>query len=323
MFRNELMNDQSFNSPADSALQLQWIEKSQTISSSDGPPLMNRMAINQLTTFRWSLLQDLTAYRDHEIPAIGISWKKLTEFGVLSGIRKIQSSGLPVSNVSWVGGFTGQYGYSLDDAIAEAKRVIRIAGRLRAESVTVVTGPQNRHIDSHAARLVSESLSRLGDLAALYNVRLALQPMHAIYADDWTFLNGLEETLEILDRVAHPAVGLAFGAFHLLENCEILTHLEQFADRIALVTIADRTDIPLHSHDQCLPGEGHLPIRELITQLECVGYQGWYQTEVWSRDLWKLNHHDLIHRCRSAQLDFLPKPEDAPACGPVEIHPHY
>ena len=326
VFRNDLIKQQisteDFNNSPSTGLSHRPATENQQASMRDHHPLKNRMAVNQLTTLRWSLTQDLAAYRDHGISGIGISWKKLNEYGVLRGIRKIRRSGLPVSNLSWVGGFTGQHGYGLDDAMAEAKRAIRVAGQLRAESVTVVTGPQNRHIDSHANRIVTDSLRKLGDLAALYDVRLALQPMHRIYASEWTFLNTLEDSLEILDQVSHPAVGLALGTFHLLDRPDASALIEQIVDRIAVVVLADRLDAPIDQNDQSLPGEGRLPIREFIAALEYFGYCGWYQTEVWSRDLWKLDHHDLIRRYRRAQRNCLPTLGETHTCGPVEFYPH-
>ena len=269
-------------------------------------PLSQRIAMNQLTTFRWSLQEDLDAYREYGIPAIGVSWKKLREAGIQNGIRRIQRSGMTVSNLSWIGGFTGQYGHGLKEAINEAKTAIRIAGHLRAESVTVITGSQNRHIDSHLARLVTDALRELGDLAAIYDIQLAIQPMHPIYARDWTFLQSLEETLHLLDRVRHPAVSLALGTFHLIDDPDIFKSIKEIVDRIAIVTLSDRDTHPRNQNDQKLPGEGNLPIRELVTSLEFYGYVGWYQTEVWSRDLWKMDHVDLIGRCQRAQTKYLP-----------------
>ncbi|TWT52225.1 Xylose isomerase-like TIM barrel [Thalassoglobus neptunius] len=281
-----------------------WPDASADVLRSDS--FLHRLALNQLVTVRWTLDEDLEAYREKSIPAIGVSWRKLCESGVQQGIRKIQRSGLAVSNLSWVGGFTGQHGYGLRETILEARRAIRVAAQLRAESVTVITGAQNRHIDSHACRLVTQSMRELAELAAIYNVKLALQPMHAIYAQNWTFLQSLDDALEMLDRIDHPSVGLALGTYHLGEEDKVIERVRDIIDRIVIVQLADRRCSPKNENDQCLPGEGVLPIRALVASLEAHGYDGWYQTEVWSQDLWKLDHHDLIDRCRTAHLRCMP-----------------
>lgn len=263
--------------------------------------LAQRIALNQLTTIRWSLEEDLAAYKQWEIPAIGVSWRKLVEHGVQNGIRKIRRSGMPVSNIGWVGGFTGQNGFRFKDTVLEAKRAIRTAGQLRAPTVTVVTGPQNRHIGSHARRLVCSGLRELADLAASYDVCVALQPMHSIYQRNWTFLHSFDETLELAERVDHPALKVAFGTYHLGHEEDIAQKIASAVDLIGIVHLADRTDEPIHENDREIPGEGALPIREIVNTLESAGYDGWYEIEVWSQELWKMDHHDLVERCLKAQ----------------------
>lgn len=257
--------------------------------------------MNQLTTIRWSLEQVLEHYPTCSLPAVGVSWRKLVEAGVQSGIRKIQASGLQVSSLGWVGGFTGYNGYGFDEVFHEAKRAVRAAAQIQAPTVMVVTGPQNGHINSHARRLVIDALSQLGDWAGSHGVSISLQPMHLRFHRNWSFIHTLEEAIELLDRVNHPQLKVAVGTYHLGDAPDICPLLESTVGRIGVVQLADRCGIPLDEHDRCLPGEGELPLTPIIQTLERAGYSGWYETEVWSRDLWKLDHHDLIERCLRSQ----------------------
>ncbi len=267
----------------------------------DSCALSNRVAMNELTTIRWSIAQDIEAYQLWNIPAIGVSWRKLLQFGVQKGVRLLRESDLSISNVGWVGGFTGQNGFGHDEVMLEAKRAIRVAGQLRSPSVTVLTGPQNRHIDSHARRLAVSALCELADLAASYNVSIALQPMHLVYNRNWSFIHSLDDALELIEKANHPAVKLAFGTYHLGEEADICSRIYEIVDKIAVVHLSDRYGPPQHENDREIPGEGRLPIREIVYALESAGYDGWYETEVWSPDLWKMDHHDLIERCLRSQ----------------------
>ncbi len=263
--------------------------------------LTGRIALNQLTTFRNSLSADLAEYRRHQVPAIGLNWQKLVREGLRRSLRKIQSSNLPVSSIGWIGGFTGEHGHTLSDAVQDAKKIIRFAGQVRAKTVTVITGPQAGHIRSHAVRITCDTLRVLSDFAANYNVTLALQPMHAMYAKSWTFLNSLDDALLILDRVNHPYLQLAFGTYHLWEEPNLLQRLPEVARRIQLVTLADWGPVPRHEQDRLLPGEGELPLSSTVHALEANGFSGWYELEVWSRDLWKLESRDLMRKCSAAR----------------------
>ncbi len=50
-------------------------------------------------------------------------------------------------------------------------------------------------------------------------------------------------------------------------------------------------------NDRLLPGDGAIPLSEIVTTLERSNYRGMYEIEVWSRDLWKLEHHALVRAC--------------------------
>lgn len=263
--------------------------------------LSHRIALNQLTTIRWTLQEDLEAYQIWNLPAIGLSWRKILDFGVQRAVRAVRQSGVAVSNLGWVGGFTGQNGFGHSDVMLEAKRAIRVAGQLRASTVTVLTGPQNGHIDSHARRLACSALTELADLAGTYNVVLALQPMHLLFHRNWSFIHTLDDALEMIECIDHPAVKLAFGTYHLGNEANICSRIGEIVEHVGIVHLSDRSGTPRDENDREIPGEGNLPIREIIAAFESAGYVGWYETEVWSRDLWKMDHHDLIERCLRSQ----------------------
>lgn len=255
-----------------------------------------RLAINQLTTLRGEFQSDLAEYSRAGIPAIGLSWRKLCDFGVQRGIRSVLRSGLAVSSIGWVGGFTGHHGYSLDETLRDAKRAIRVAAQLRAPNVVVITGPQGGHITPHARRLVVASLRELANFAGRYGVNVSLKPMEPMYRGEWTFIHSFRDACDLLDIVNHPRVKLAFGTYHHWREEGVQDLLRTHAERISLVQLAD-WKAPRDENDQLLPCTGAIPLRNLLHSLDAGGYSGWLEIEVWSRDLWKLPTADLIQSC--------------------------
>ncbi len=265
---------------------------------------LSRLSVNQMTTPRWCLEEDLENYFDAGLPAIGLNWQKFDDDAIAADVERVRRSGLKVSSLGWCGGFTGAVGQSYSDAIRDSHRKLRIAKKLEAGTLVVIPGVQFTHIRSHAARLAFQAVSELCSAAAGSNVRIALQPMHALYARNWSFLNRLDETLEILDRVNCAHAQFCFGTYHLWREPRLLERLPEIADRIALVQLSDWREPPRSENDRLLPGDGEIPLAEIIQKLEQSGYRGLYEVEVWSRDLWKLEHHELIQRCvaRTARL---------------------
>lgn len=261
-------------------------------------PLHRRLAVSQLTTLRWSLGEALHGFRCGGVPAIGVSLDRMKARGLERAIDEIQQSGLLVSTLGWIGGFTGGRGLDWDEAVREGRLALWAASQLRAQAVTVVTGPRRTHIRTHACRIVVEALKHLAPEAQRRGVRLSLQPMHPVCAADWTFLHSLDDTLTLLDRVAHPWVGLAYSPYHLWHEPDLIARIPEIAPRIASVHLSDWHRAPRDDNDRALPGDGCLPLSQHILALEDAGYRGLYEMDPWSRDLWKRNPHGLIAECR-------------------------
>jgi sugar phosphate isomerase/epimerase len=266
--------------------------------------------MNEVTTLRWSLFDDVSGYRNAGIGALGIWRPKLAEFGEDRGIDLVRDSGLAVSSVSWVGGFTGQNRQSFDDAVAEARDVIHLAGQLEADAVTVISGGRCGHIRSHARRLLVDALCELGDDAARAGVALAVQPMHARFSNDWTFLNTLDETLDILDRCRHPAARIHFDAFHLHREPRLLERIREIAARTAVVQLGDWDGFLPSSRG--LPGDGAVPLAEIARSFLESGYDGHFEISVWSEQVWQADYNAVLADCVARFRRICPAPATAP-----------
>ena len=182
--------------------------------------------------------------------------------------------------------------------VAETRDWIRLAGRLRAETLVVVSGPVNRHINKHARRLVVDSLKELADDAAEHNVTLSLQPMRREFKDSWTFLNSLDAALALIDEVQHPYVRLAFDAFHLAREPGLHNRLPELISQIGIVQVSDAVAGSTAEYGRVLPGEGCLPIAAILNRLIEAGYRGYVDYQLWSEACWQSNDLSWLKRCR-------------------------
>lgn len=256
-----------------------------------------RLSMNQITTYRWSLFDDVAAYRDAGIPGIGVWRPKLSEFGEERGVDLLLESGRTVSSLSYVGGFTGDRGLGFHEAMDDARDAIHLAGLLQAECVVVVSGPRALHTARHARRLFVDALKSLGDLAGSERVDLAVLPMHSMFSKDWTFLSTIDDTLEILDRCRHPRVRMAFDAYHLWQEPGLIERIPALAPRTSVVRLSDWRDPPRCEYDRCLPGDGHIPLADVLRAFNRSGYTGFYEMEIWSEKLWAGDYVKLLEEC--------------------------
>ncbi len=275
------------------------------------PNWWSRVAIHQTTTKRLPLEEELPLYQQAGIPGIGLSHLKLADLSVSDILSELRGSQVQVSSVGVVGGFAKLHGHTYEEAIVEGIRLIHLAEAVRAPVVTVVSGPIAGHIHKHARRLLVDGLNELLPVAHQCGVRLALQPMQPLF-HEWSFLHTLDSAMSVIHEFRSSHLGLAFGTYHLGNEKNLLQRIESIAPWIASVQLSDWVDTASDS-DRRLPGEGELPLAEIVSAIEANGYRGWYELEVWSRDLWKQDAETLMSRCLQS-LGCL-----VPAATPVEV----
>ena len=255
--------------------------------------------MSEMTTYRWTFEEDVSEYCLAGIEAIGIWLDKLNEYGEERGIELIRDSGLSVSSVSWAGGFTGSNGHSFREAIDDARDAIRVAGALNADCLVIVSGSRAGHTANHARRLLTDALDMLGDLAAEEGVVLAVQPIHPLFAHEWTFLTTIDETIDVIDRCDHEFVQMAFNVYHLWQEPRLLEQIPEIVGLVSLVQLSDWRDPPRSENDRCLPGEGCIPLADIISAFAASQYNGFYELDVWSEELWNSDYRKVLQACLS------------------------
>lgn len=262
------------------------------------------LSMNEITTYRWTLPEELAAYRRAGIATVGLWRPKLSEFGEERGIELIRESGLNVSSLSWAGGFTGSNGDSYKEALHDALDAIRVAGELRAESVVIFSGGRGCHTHNHARRLVTDGLRACADLAGELGVALAVQPMDSMFAFEWTFLTCLDGTLALMDSCDHKAIKLAFDVYQLWRQPRLMERLPEITPRVAIVQLSDWRQ-PRSEADRYLPGDGEIPLKEIVSALTNSGYRGHFEIAVWSQELWNSHDERLLDDCRERYLELV------------------
>jgi sugar phosphate isomerase/epimerase len=258
---------------------------------------MPRLSMNEMTTYRWSFEEDVRHYAAAGIPAIGVCRRKLSDFGETRGIELIKNSGLAVSNLMWVGGFTGSEGHSYRETIDDAVEAIRLAGAMQAKCLIVYSGARAGHTHNHARRLLVTALKDLAPLAAEQNVVLALEPMHPACAGDCTFLTSLTDAVAVLDQVASKHVQLSFDTYQLGAAAGVLDQLRTLANRIGVVHLADGQEPDEEQHRTPL-GRGSVPLPEIVSALLHGGYDGDFDVELFGDDISPDSYQCLLHESK-------------------------
>jgi D-psicose/D-tagatose/L-ribulose 3-epimerase len=143
-------------------------------------------------------------------------------------------------------------------------------------------------------RLV-EALRPLADYAGERGVRLALEPLNRF---ETSFLNTAAQTLEVVDRVASPAVGVLLDTFHM--------NIEEKDQAAAIRLVGDKL---VHFHacgnDRGAPGADAMPWPAITTALHEIGYAGAVVIESFTPDNQTIARAAAIWRPLAATQDAL------------------
>ncbi len=268
---------------------------------------MPRISINEMTTYHWSLLEDVTGYLAAGVKSIGVWRRKLCDFGEERGVELLRESGLAVSSFSSAGGFTGSDGQTFREAVDDALDAVRLAAEMRAGCLVVVTGGRAGHTLNHARRILRDALWEIGDAAGGAGLSIALQPVHRRPIERWSFLTTLNATLDMLAWCDHPRVGMVFDFFHLWREPDLCRRVPQALPWIKIAALCDARPPARTDEDRCLPGEGQLPLAEIVGALEANGFRGVYDLQLLSDHCWRADYPALLADCRDCLAKICPQ----------------
>lgn len=257
---------------------------------------MLELSMNEITTFRWSLDEDIRNYEEMGYSAIGVWRQKLTDYGEDRAIDLLAESSLQVSNLLWAGGFTGSDGRTLADSIDDAAHALRLAADIRAGCLVVYAGGRNYHTFRHAGRLLRSALEELLPLAEAAEVPLAIEPMHSTYAQEWTFLTDLEASLRFVEEFDSPHLKLVYDSYHFGCNAQEDFPWSDLVPHLAVVHLGDRIKPPSIDQERCLLGYGQIPLDAIVAGLASAGYSGYFDVELIGQEIEAKDYWNILEQ---------------------------
>jgi len=259
---------------------------------------MNTLAISQLSTLRWSFEDDAQAYSRRGFSGIGVYRPKLEDFGLDRTVELLAEHSLAVTSLSWAGGFTGSDGRAFDEAVADALAAIGDAATLHADTLIVLAGGRNNHIRNHARRTLCEALKRIAGTAEEYGVTISLEPIHPGCGEEWSFVNDLRSTLDIIDAVDSPRLGLVLDTYHVGIDDDVVRWLPDVVPHLQLVQLGDARHCPLGEMNRCLLGNGCVPLSTILQTLAEYAYHGPFEVELIGEDVEPLPYEEVLDHTR-------------------------
>ncbi|GAE91958.1 sugar phosphate isomerase/epimerase [Gracilibacillus boraciitolerans JCM 21714] len=263
--------------------------------------LMSRLSLNQITTEQWNIQEAVEGCVRHQIPWISVWRHKIEEIGLKQSKRLIQDAGLNVSSVCRGGMFPAATVKERAARIDDNKRAIEEAAELGTDTLVLVCGPSSDK-DLNTARLqVAEGIDQLVPFAKDYGVKLAIEPLHPMFAADRSVINTMEQATTIAEKYHPSEVGIVVDVYHVWWDPNLYQEIERAKGRILGFHVSD-WKVPMADmfKGRAMMGEGVIEINRMRKAVEEAGYHGPIEVEIINQALWDRNGDDVLQKVRQS-----------------------
>jgi sugar phosphate isomerase/epimerase len=248
---------------------------------------LSRLSLNQITTQRWSVREAVDGCVRAGIPTIGLWRDKVAETGLEESARIVRDAGLQVSSLLRGGWFCAATVAERQQRLDDNRRAIEEAATLGTDTLVLVCGPAADKDLPGARAYVEESIASLLPYAAEYGVKLAIEPMHPMYAGDRSVIVTLGEANAIVRRLAHPSLGVAIDTFHVWWDPDLEAQVAAAEGYILGFHVCDwLVPMPDMLKGRGMMGDGVIDFRRIRALVEAAGYQGPIEIEIFNQAIW-------------------------------------
>ncbi|MFF9015059.1 sugar phosphate isomerase/epimerase family protein [Streptomyces sp. NPDC014870] len=220
------------------------------------------------------------------VPGVGLWREPVAEYGLEAAAKLVRDAGLTVTSLCRGGFFTTA------DSLDDNRAAIDEAAALGTDTLVLVSGglaPGSRDLAAARAR-ITDAIAELAPYAGERGVRLAIEPLHPMYAADRCAVSTLDQALEIAERFPASQVGVVVDTYHVWwdDRAPAAVARAGAAGRVHAFQLADWTT-PLPAG--VLTGRGRLgagaiDLRRWRTLVEAAGYTGPIEVELFNDELW-------------------------------------
>ncbi|MEV7884503.1 sugar phosphate isomerase/epimerase family protein [Streptomyces sp. NPDC002817] len=231
---------------------------------------------------------------------VGLWREPVQTYGLEATAKLVRDAGLTVTTLCRGGFFTaidaGERAAALDDN----RRAVDEAATLGTDTLVLVSGglPAGSK-DLHGAReRIADALAVLGPYAEERGVKLAIEPLHPMYASDRCVVSTLTQALDLAERFPAHQVGVTVDTYHIWwdDNAPAQIARAGASGRIHTFQLADwTTPLPegvLNGRGQI--GDGAIDMREWQGYVEAAGYTGAIEVELFNDGLWARDGREVL-----------------------------
>lgn len=267
----------------------------------------SKLCVHTQTIKPWTIEECISHFSAAGIKGISI-WRHLLEGKDLKSI-KVMLDAHQMKVVSLVrGGFFPSVDAEQKDLALEDNRLaIDQAAALGAPLVVLVCGADPRQSLEVSRQQIQKGIIALIPHAQNNGVKLAIEPLHPMYAGDKSAVVSLGQANDMCEAIASPWVGIAIDVYHLWWDNELKNEIIRCGKNknILAFHVCDwRVPTIDFLTDRGLMGEGCIHVRQIRMWVEEAGFDGYNEVEIFSERLWAQDQKLYLEDVKKSYLNY-------------------
>lgn len=260
---------------------------------------LNQLCIHTITTQPWSIEEAAENYLANGVKGMTVWRQAIDGRNVAKLGEKFKKDGIEVVSLCRGGFFPSVSSSDRQKNIDENLKALEEAAALNAPHVVLVCGADPTQPLETSRKQILTGIETIIPRAETLNVKLAIEPLHPMYADTRSAINTLGQANDLAEKIDSPMVGVAIDVYHLwwdpmLENeiyrCGNNGHLLAFH-------ICDwKYPVEDILNDRGLMGEGCIEIGKISKWVASAGFKGHHEVEIFSNRYWAMDQQQFLKK---------------------------
>jgi sugar phosphate isomerase/epimerase len=267
----------------------------------------SKLCVHTMTTKPWDLKHCIKSYSAAGIRGITI-WRNVLEGQNLSAVRKMLNDyDMEVVSVARGGFFPSVQKENRQAAIDDNLWAIDQAFLVRAPVLVLVCGAEPGQSLERSREQIQEGILHILPQAQKAGVKLAIEPLHPMYAGDRSAINSLEQANQMAEEINSEFVGVTVDVYHLWWDNNLQREILRCGKNGNLLAfhVCDwNVQTKDFLNDRGLMGDGCIDIPQIRGWVEETGFSGYNEVEIFSDKYWATEQKTYLEKIKNAYLNF-------------------
>ncbi len=267
----------------------------------------SKLCVHTLTTKPWNLRECAENYSAAGIHGITI-WRNVLENQELKEAKQIlDDHQMNVVSIARGGFFPSVEKEKRLVAIDDNLLAIEQAAAVGAPVIVLVCGADGRQSLEKSRDQIKEGIIKILPQAKAAGVKLAIEPLHPMYAGDRSAINTLAQANDMAEEINSEFVGVAVDVYHLWWDNNLKKEIKRCGKNGNLLAfhVCD-WNVPTSDflNDRGLMGDGCINVPQIRDWVEKAGFSGYNEVEIFSDKYWAINQNQYLEKIKNAYINF-------------------